>query len=102
MWQNIVIILLSVLLNGLAQILLRKGMLIVGSVGLLDICHHIGALVTNIWLWIAMICYAISLLMWLSVLSKVEVSYAYPFLSVGYIVAMLAGYFLFNENVSPV
>ena len=58
--------------------------------------------VTNVWLWGAMLCYALSILLWMSVLSKVEVSYAYPFLSVGYVVSAVAGYALFNENLSPV
>jgi multidrug transporter EmrE-like cation transporter len=34
------------------------------------------------------------------VLSRVEVSFAYPFLSVGYIVTAVAGYAVFNEQLS--
>ena len=34
------------------------------------------------------------------VLSKVEVSYAYPFLSIGYILATLIGYFWLAEQLS--
>jgi multidrug transporter EmrE-like cation transporter len=30
----------------------------------------------------------------------VEVSYAYPFLSVGYVVVALMGYYIFQENLS--
>ena len=37
---------------------------------------------------------------WLLVLSRVEVGYAYPMLSVGYIVNAIAGYYLFQENPS--
>lgn len=36
------------------------------------------------------------------VLSRVEVSYAYPLLSVGYIVTALAGYYFFSEALTPV
>jgi multidrug transporter EmrE-like cation transporter len=35
--------------------------------------------------------YGISVVVWLMVLSRVDVSYAYPMLSIGYIVAALAG-----------
>ena len=98
--SNILLILGSVLLNALAQLLIRKGMLSIGSVGIGNFMENIGAMITNLWLWGAMLCYAVSILMWMSVLSKVEVSYAYPFLSVGYIVAAVAGYMLFNENLS--
>lgn len=100
--MNIILILLSVLLNCAAQLLIRKGMLIEGEVGMQNMLSHIGSMITNLWLWGAMLCYALSILLWMSVLSKVEVSYAYPFLSVGYIVSAVAGYALFNENLSPV
>ena len=100
--MNIILILLSVLLNCAAQLLIRKGMLIEGEVGMQNMLSHVGSMITNVWLWGAMLCYALSILLWMSVLSKVEVSYAYPFLSVGYVVSAVAGYALFNENLSPV
>ena len=100
--MNIVLILLSVLLNCAAQLLIRKGMLVEGEVGMQNMLSHIGSMITNVWLWGAMLCYALSILLWMSVLSKVEVSYAYPFLSVGYVVSAVAGYALFNENLSPI
>ena len=34
------------------------------------------------------------------VLSKVEVSFAYPFLSIGYVVTAFAGYWLLGESLS--
>jgi multidrug transporter EmrE-like cation transporter len=100
--MNIILILLSVLLNCAAQLLIRKGMLVEGEVGMQNMLSHLGSMITNVWLWGAMICYALSILLWMSVLSKVEVSYAYPFLSVGYVVSAVAGYALFNENLSPI
>ena len=100
--MNIILILLSVLLNCAAQLLIRKGMLVEGEVGMQNMLSHVGSMITNLWLWGAMLCYALSILLWMSVLSKVEVSYAYPFLSVGYVVSAVAGYALFNENLSPV
>jgi len=100
--MNIILILLSVLLNCAAQLLIRKGMLVEGEVGMQNMLSHVGSMITNVWLWGAMLCYALSILLWMSVLSKVEVSYAYPFLSVGYVVSAVAGYALFNENLSPI
>lgn len=100
--MNIILILLSVLLNCAAQLLIRKGMLIEGEVGMQNMLSHVGSMITNVWLWGAMLCYALSIFLWMSVLSKVEVSYAYPLLSVGYVVSAVAGYALFNENLSPI
>ena len=59
------------------------------------------ALFFNLWLWVAMFCYAISVGLWMIVLSKVEVSYAYPFLSIGYVVAAILGFFFFSESLTP-
>ena len=100
--MNIFLILLSVLLNCAAQLLIRKGMLIEGEVGMQTMLSHVGSMLTNLWLWGAMFCYSVSILLWMSVLSKVEVSYAYPFLSVGYVLSAVAGYAFFNENISPI
>lgn len=100
--MNTLLIIISVLLNCAAQLLIRKGMLIEGEVRMHNMISHLGTMFANIWLWSAMLCYAVSILLWISVLSKVEVSYAYPFLSIGYVLSAGAGYFLFNENVSPI
>ena len=34
-------------------------------------------------------------------LSRVDLSYAYPFASLGYVVMLVASWQLFNENISP-
>ena len=100
--MNILLIIISVLLNCAAQPCIRKGMLLVGEVGLSGLWDHIGAMLSNVWLWLAVLCYAFSILIWLSVLSKMEVSFAYPFLSIGYVVAAVAGYYFFGESLTPV
>ncbi len=98
--MNILLILISVLLNCAAQLCIRKGMLIIGEVEMSSIVRSLGIMITNLWLWGAMISYAVSILLWIVVLSKVEVSFAYPFLSIGYVVAALVGYYFFGESLS--
>ena len=99
--MNTVLILASVILNCFAQILIRKGMLVNGEIEKLhSLIASIPRMLTNIYLWSAAICYIISILTWMIVLSKVEVSYAYPFLSIGYILATLIGYFWLAEQLS--
>ena len=44
--------------------------------------------------------YVVSVAVWLLVLSRVQVSYAYPMLSLGYIVNLFAAYYLFGEPLS--
>jgi multidrug transporter EmrE-like cation transporter len=45
--------------------------------------------------------YVVSVVFWILALSRVDVSIAYPMLSIGYIVSALAGWLLFSEAVSP-
>lgn len=98
--MNIVMILLSVLLNCAAQLLMRKGMMVTGELGFGNFIDHIVPMLTNVWLWGMVLCYALSIVLWLIVLSRVEVSFAYPFLSVGYVVAAIAEFYLFSAPLS--
>ena len=98
--MNILLILLSVLLNCAAQLLIRKGMMVVGEINASNVTQLFEPMVTNLYLWVALLCYGFSFFLWMVVLSRVEVSYAYPFLSVGYVVTTIAGYAFFAEDIS--
>jgi multidrug transporter EmrE-like cation transporter len=45
-------------------------------------------------------CYVVSLVVWIMALSRVEVSVAYPMLSIGYVVNAVAAWYLFGESVT--
>jgi drug/metabolite transporter (DMT)-like permease len=51
--------------------------------------------------WTGLTIYGLSVAVWLWILSKVELSLAYPFVGVSFIVVMLFGAFLLNESVTP-
>lgn len=100
--QYIPIILFSVTLNALAQIFLKRGVMYFSSMqtnagNLLKLYLNAA---TNYYVLGGLLCYGISVLTWMFVLSKTEVSYAYPFLSVGYILSAIAGYYFFQEHIS--
>ncbi len=101
---TISVILASVLLNCAAQICMKKGMMEVGEVigGIQGFVSMIPSMLSNLYLWIAAGLYVISMALWLIVLSRVEVSYAYPFLSIGYVLSAVVAYVAFHENVTPV
>ena len=97
------LVLAGVLLNAAAQLLLKAGTNAVGHfefsaanvvpVGLrLALEPHIAGGVA---------CYVVSLVVWIMALSRVEVSIAYPMLSIGYILNALAAWYLFGEAVTP-
>lgn len=92
----------SVTLNAFAQIALRKTMQTVGALpqSLFDYFHFGSQLLLNIWFLTGMSLYAVSIGLWIAVLGKVEVSVAYPLLSLGYIITAVIGYFFLHENVN--
>jgi multidrug transporter EmrE-like cation transporter len=95
------LILAGVLLNAIAQLLLKAGTNAVGhfefsaanavpvGVKLALEPHILGG----------MVCYVVSLIVWIMALSRVEVSIAYPMLSIGYVVNAVAAWYLFGEAV---
>lgn len=100
--MNLVLIVSSVLLNAAAQLFLKKGMLLIGNieVSMAAVLAMIPKAAMNLYIWGGFACYAVSIVLWLVVLSKVEVSYAYPFLSIGYIVAAFVGWAVLGESMS--
>jgi multidrug transporter EmrE-like cation transporter len=98
------LIMIGVLLNAAAQIVLKQGMRTIGTFAFsLENIIPIGIKVgLNPFIILGIGCYGISVIVWLMVLSRVDVSYAYPMLSVGYIVAALAGKMFFGEPVDLV
>jgi multidrug transporter EmrE-like cation transporter len=96
------LIMLGVMLNAAAQLFLKEGMRRIGHFEFVWAnIVPIGFMVAgNLFVLAGLACYVVSVGVWLLVLSRVEVSFAYPLLSVGYIVNALAGYYLFQENLS--
>lgn len=97
------LILTGVLLNAAAQLLLKAGTNAVGRFAFtlpnaLPVATRF-AFEPHIAGGIA--CYVASLVVWIMALSRVEVSVAYPMLSIGYVVNALAAWYLFGEAVTP-
>ncbi|PCL21487.1 4-amino-4-deoxy-L-arabinose transferase [Snodgrassella alvi] len=93
---------ISVTLNAMAQIALRKTMQTFGTFpqSASDYFYFGYQLILNAWFITGMCLYAISIGLWMAVLGKTEVSLAYPLLSIGYIITAFIGYFFLHENVN--
>jgi multidrug transporter EmrE-like cation transporter len=96
------LLMLGVFLNASAQLLLKAGTNAVGQfefsasnivpVGMkLALEPHIMG---------GLACYVVSVVVWIMGLSRVEVSIAYPMLSLGYVLNAAAAWYLFGEAVS--
>jgi|ERR1700674_158991 len=96
------LILIGVLLNAAAQLLLKAGTNSVGTfVFSRDNIVPVGwQLATEPHIIAGMSCYVISVVVWVLALSRVEVSIAYPMLSIGYLLNAIAAWYLFGEALS--
>jgi multidrug transporter EmrE-like cation transporter len=95
-------ILAGVTLNACAQLLLKAGTNAVGHfefsrANILPIGFK---LATQLPIIGGLGCYVISVAVWVVGLSRVDVSIAYPMLSLGYVVNAIAAWYLFGEVLS--
>jgi multidrug transporter EmrE-like cation transporter len=92
----------GVFLNALAQLLLKAGTNAVGHFHFAteNIIPVGWKLATQPAILGGMACYGVSLVVWIMALSRVEVSVAYPMLSVGYVLNAIAAWYFFGEAVS--
>jgi multidrug transporter EmrE-like cation transporter len=99
---SFMLVLAGVLLNAAAQLLLKAGTNAIGA-----FAFTAGNLVpvgikvaSNPFIVSGLGCYAVSVVVWIMALSRVEVSLAYPMLSIGYVVNAVAAWYLFGEALS--
>lgn len=95
------LILFTVLTNATAQIMLKQGMLGVGPLSIEGdgLIGTVLKVALNPWVFLGLSTFVISMASHLVVLSKVELSYAYPFLSLAYVVVAAYAFFVFGEAV---
>ncbi len=98
------LILFGVLLNAGAQLMLKAGMLQIGHFEFsMANALPIGMKVmVNPPIITGLSMYVMSVVVWLLVLSRVQVSFAYPMLSIGYVVNAVAAYYLFGEPLTSI
>jgi len=98
----LIYILVAVLASAVGQLVLKKGM---ASMGVLtldpgQLGSILARIVANPYVLLGLAIYACGTLFWLVALSRVDLSYAYPFVSLSYVVMLVASWLLLNEQIS--
>jgi multidrug transporter EmrE-like cation transporter len=96
-------IVVGVLLNAAAQLLIKAGTRVLGVIDVQAgaLAGSAVSVATQPFVLAGLACYVFSVGIWIAALSRVEVSVAYPMLSLGYIVNMIAAWALFGEALTP-
>jgi multidrug transporter EmrE-like cation transporter len=102
MSKYFVFIVATVILNATSQLLMKAGMSRVGQAEMS--ASKIGGLLwgaaTNPFVVLGLVTMTISMGTHLMSLSRFEVSFAFPFLSIAYVIVAAWGYFVFGETMS--
>merc|ERR1711991_341156 len=87
----------SIVLNASAQIFIRLSVM---NKSLSLNLYTIIEVIKSIQIWYGMFCYGISIFLWIYVLSKVQVSLAYPFQALGYIFGSFLAWYFLDEKIN--
>lgn len=100
---SIFLILVSVSLAAIGQLCLKVGMNQVGVLGenlLKQPFVIILKVITNYQILVGLLLYALSAFSWLIVLSRVDLSFAYPFVGLSYVIVVLLAFLFLKEPLN--
>jgi len=91
----------SIILGVFGQLFMKKGMSLVGEIQSLNL-QILGNIFLNFWVIAGLVCYGLAMVIWLGVLAELDLSLAYPMLSLGYIIVALGSWVMFDEYISSI
>jgi drug/metabolite transporter (DMT)-like permease len=102
--MTIGLILVSVTLAAVAQVTLKAGMNHVTDAGggqLALTGDSLKQIASQVWVWAGLAIFAVSAVLWLFALSRANLSFAYPFAALGYVIIVIASILFLDEHVQP-
>jgi len=103
--KSILLILLSIAIAVGGQVLLKLGLNKIGSINvnsLSGLGHLFLGIIKSPMVLTGLFCYVISAAIWLVVLSAVQLSFAYPFIGLTYVLILFISKFVLKEDVNPI
>lgn len=103
MFATLLPLLLATVLGVVGQLLLKQGMLQGGAVqlDLATIPAVIWRMATSPYVVGGLLVYGTGTFFWLIFISRVPLSYSYPFISLGIVLGLLSAWGIFHENIPP-
>ena len=96
------LILGSVALSAIAQLFLKLGMssvVVQQALGQGQPLQAAWVVATNLQVLAGLCLYALGAVLWLLVLARVDLSFAYPFVGIGFILTMVLGWWVLGESL---
>ena len=103
--KSILLILISISIAVGGQILLKIGMNRIGNIAvnsMSSLGHLFLGVVKSPIVLVGLFMYVISAAIWLIVISAVDLSFAYPFIGLTYVLILIVSKFILKEDVNPI
>ena len=101
--KDLLLLLSSVMIASVAQVLLKVGMTRVGRIaGFSEAPSMLLKAITNPIVFSGLAVFGLSSLTWLTALSRVKLSIAYPMVSLGYVAVVIFSWLVLKEPVKPI
>jgi multidrug transporter EmrE-like cation transporter len=103
--KSILLILISISIAVGGQILLKIGMNRIGNINvnsMSSLGHLFLGVVKSPIVLVGLFMYVISAAIWLVVISAVDLSFAYPFIGLTYVLILIVSKFILKESVNPI
>jgi drug/metabolite transporter (DMT)-like permease len=93
---------LSVVLSAIAQIFLKRGLINLQSRNFIHpgVVRLAAGIFCEKFIWLWGCCFVVATGLWLSGLQHLDLSYAYPLVSIGYVLVTILSAFVFHEQVN--
>ena len=89
----------AIILTTFGQVFMKQGMIELSGFSMMS-PSMLWAMFCNVWILAGILCYCVSSVAWLAALSKLELSFAYPFMSFGFVLVTFMSWIFFHERIS--
>jgi len=96
--KTIALLILAVVLGVTGQILLKQGVSASGAIT--GVSKEFFGIFLRPLVILGFLCYGVSSLFWLVVLSRTELSFAYPMIALGYVLVFFLSWVIFHDKVT--
>lgn len=104
MSYSVMLVLIAVVISVLGQLSLKVGMNQVGVIDAASLARPVETLMlvfSTSLVWLGLSCYGVSAMLWLVVLSRLDLSYAYLMLASMYVLIPLVSRLFLGEDIPP-
>jgi len=100
----IALVIVKDIIESFGDLFFKLGTLSTGinNVVLSNMLEFASKLASNPWLWIGIVFYLVNFFLWITLLSRVDLSVAFPLSSFTYIIVPIIAILFLNEHVAPV